>query len=110
MTNEQNKKELKRSTKRSGGTMNDSTITNTSIRLTKIDMDGQVYYSQFAFNLMLDKQNELQAENKKLREALEFYAGSNEINSVGKTRKAYSEDKFEFIFERARQALQGKEQ
>lgn len=51
-----------------------SAMTNTTIQLTKVDMDGQVFYSQFAFNLMLDRQKELEAENKKLREALEFYA------------------------------------
>lgn len=48
---------------------------------------------------------ELEANDKILREALEFYAGKNELNVNGKIRRAWSEDSFEFIFERARKAL-----
>jgi hypothetical protein len=60
-------------------------MTNTVIRLTKIDMDGQVYYSQFTMNLMRDKVKELEqklaeAESKLARavEALFKIDNSNE--------------------------------
>ncbi len=52
--------------------MNDSAMTDNTIRLTKIDMDGQVYYSQFAFNLMLDKQKDLEAKLAIAVEAIQF--------------------------------------
>lgn len=56
--------------------------------------------------LSLKEIESLEKQNEKMRNALAFYAGDNELNINGKIRKARSEDRFEFIFERARQALE----
>jgi len=46
----------------------DSFMTNPEIRLTKIYLsDGQVYYSQFAMDLILDKQRDLESDNASLK-------------------------------------------